>query len=425
MKLFIVPIPVFDSNMAVVAYHVAFQQGDRLFGLANDFSALSEAMYSPAVEMINTLGMEPFTGGKPVFVDINQFQFLADVPHQCYADPNLFVITLSRDLPTEGYILDKLDGYKADGYKVALNNIPHTKETAPLYKRADYIIMDSHIPQKREVFRFMHRNYRSAVKMFINVNDQAFFDDMNSLPTVLFEGNFYSLPITHGTQTVSALKTNALRLINIVQQEDFDLDAVSDIIKRDPKFTISLLQFINSPAIGIRQKISSINAAVALLGQTEVKKWITVAVSTHLGDDKPTEVTKLSLIRAKFAENIATAFEMGVHAPSLFLAGLFSLLDVMLDKPMEEAIQEVFVDQKIHQALVDKQGPMSSVLKLIDLYEHANWEAVSIMIIRRSIELDAISQAYMDALVWYRDLINAPLPSEEDVFNLEDSLAEN
>jgi EAL and modified HD-GYP domain-containing signal transduction protein len=161
------------------------------------------------------------------------------------------------------------------------------------------------------------------------------------------------------------------------------------------------------------KKIESIRNAVAILGQKEVKRWSTTAISIQLADDKPNEISKLSLIRARFAENLAGAFEMGVQAQSLFMLGLFSLLDVILERPIKDAVKELALEEHVKTALVDKSGDLYKVLDFIYAYEHANWDEIAINIVKYDLDLDKVTGAFVDALEWYKSLLDA-IESEEE-----------
>lgn len=141
-----------------------------------------------------------------------------------------------------------------------------------------------------------------------------------------------------------------------------------------------------------------------MLGQKELKKWITTAVVGELCADKPNEVTRLSLLRARFAENLAGAFGLAVQASELFLMGLFSVLDVILDKPMEEALSMVHVSKQIRDVLVDRKGPLLRVYEFILQYESANWQEISRQMILEKIDMPTLYDAYIQTLVWYRKL---------------------
>ena len=137
-----------------------------------------------------------------------------------------------------------------------------------------------------------------------------------------------------------------------------------------------------------------------------MKRWINTAVTKELCADKPSEITRLSLVRAKFAENLAPLYEMAGLSSELFLMGLFSILDIMLDKPMEEALKSVQVSKNIEDALIHNKGELAPILNFVKEYEDASWHEVSRLLVLKEIEIEPVYQAYVEALRWYRDLLS-------------------
>ena len=405
MNLLCVAVPLFDANMEVRCYRLRFQEDENTYGFVNDSAMNADPTHAPGLEMLNIIGIEPFTGGKPIFVDINQFELLTDAPQESSVTPSCLTCVLSKEITATEMFLQKCQRLHEGGYAIALDGIPYTPETYALYAHANFVIVD--IKEENALKRYLDiRRRLPAIRvLFTGIQQAQDFNNLRSVPGALFEGSFYSEPLTKANYSVTTLRAAALQLLKIVSDDDFDLELVSDVIKKDPSIAISLLRFINSPAVGVRQKIGSINSAVALLGQNEVRKWIAVAVSAQLASDKPTEITKLLLTRAKFAENLADCFQMKEESASLFLAALFSLLDVMLGKPMAEAVKEVGLNPKVSEALVEQQGQYYEVLDFIHQYERADWSSVMITMIKKDIKVDAVNKAFVDALVWYKQLV--------------------
>jgi EAL and modified HD-GYP domain-containing signal transduction protein len=127
-------------------------------------------------------------------------------------------------------------------------------------------------------------------------------------------------------------------------------------------------------------------------------------VAGQLYSDKPSEMTRVSLLRARFAENLAEVFGLAVRKDELFLMGLFSVLDVILEKPMSEALDMMKISGDIRKALVEKDGVLAPVLDFVLQYEDANWQEVSRQMLLGNISLDAVQQAYMGSLQWYKEL---------------------
>ena len=190
----------------------------------------------------------------------------------------------------------------------------------------------------------------------------------------------------------------------MINAPDFDLTKAADTISRDTALVISMLKLVNR--MSRNSEITSVRHAAAMLGQKELKKWINTAVTKELCADKPNEITRLSLLRAKFAENLAPVFEKASLSSELFLTGLFSVLDIILDKPMEEALKLVNVGRGIQDALLRHEGELASVLDFLTAYENASFQEVSRLLLLGGIKDNDVYDAYVNSLIWYRDLFN-------------------
>ena len=87
--------------------------------------------------------------------------------------------------------------------------------------------------------------------------------------------------------------------------------------------------------------------------------------------------------------------------------GLFSILDVIIEKPMEEALDMVRVTQPIRSALLDHEGEYAPLYDFMLTYGMAHWEEISRRMVTEDIPMEPVYQAYIDALKWYRDLFTA------------------
>lgn len=219
----------------------------------------------------------------------------------------------------------------------------------------------------------------------------------------LYEGEFFRMPIKIAGEEVAPMKMTYINLMNVVNHPDFDLSEAADVIGHDTALVIRLLEMANRRSIN---EITSIRHAAAMIGQKDLKKWINSAVTKELCVDKPSEITRISLIRAKFAENLAPSFELASQDQELFLMGLFSVMDVILDKPMEEALSLVKVSKQIEDALINHKGPLSHVLNFVLEYENASWQEVSRIIIMEDMDMDTVYRAYVEALGWFKSLFD-------------------
>lgn len=405
MDIFVAAIPLFNAKMEVQAYRISTHDRQSLFGLRDGHYAQGDMLPTPALDLVEGIGIEPFASDKPLFADVNHLQIMMGVPMNKRIDPARLVCVLPKDVPSDAAVMERLLALKEKGYRLGLTRPSGIPQEDPLADIADYYVIDHNRAGGAAIHAVVRRMRRDQHMLIDNVSDVAAYQRYGNLFNTIYSGRFYSQPVTQGRTAISALKVNTLNLMRQVADEDVDLAGIARTIERDPALSISLLRFINSPSVNVRRRIDSIRSGVAILGQRELQRWMTVTLSVSLAEDRPSELTKLSLVRAKFAENLATAFEMGALAQSLFMAGLFSLVDVILQKPMQEAIEEISVDDQVREALVNRRGRLYEALDFIYAYERGDWDGVTINVIRNRVDADKAADAYIDALQWYKQLL--------------------
>lgn len=401
-------IPLFDENMTVKAYSLFSQKNNYFLEPSYTSTGLLDgAGRINGLEIIDSMGFETLSSDKEMFIPINNISIFSDISEQCQAPHGRIVLLIDNTvLPSDMYI-NRMKALKEDGYRFAMRKLPVSsfEDYRQILLLCDYIFLNHKKINIEKATIYFTKIYPHIKLIAGNITTTEEFDQLKAKGGYAFyEGEFYRTPVTVGETEVSPLKINYIQLLNIVNEENFDLTDAADVIGRDTALVISLLKIVNRMAIN--SEITSIRHATAMLGQRELKKWTTTAVTKQLCLDKPNEVTRLSLIRAKFAENLAPALEMGIKAPELFLLGLFSVLDIILDRPMKEALDMVIVSKDIRKALVDHTGPLYFAYYFILQYENANWQEVSRIMLIRNIDMDKVYEAYCDALKWYRKIFS-------------------
>ncbi|MBQ7775519.1 MAG: HDOD domain-containing protein [Lachnospiraceae bacterium] len=400
-------IPLFDENMVIRAYSLFTQKSN--FFLNPSYlgtGQLDGAARVEGLEIIQSMGIETLSGINEVFVSVTNMSLFSDIEAQCDAPHNRLVILIDHAVKPEPMYLDRIKELKEKGYRFGIRKllVHEFQEYTEILKLMDFVFLNHKKVDLQKATIYFSKLFPRIKMCAVEVDNAAGFEKLKTTTGCeLYEGNFYQLPVTNGQNQVSPLKVNYIELLNAVNKDDFELTKAADIIGRDPALTISLLKMVNNMAVN--SEITSIRHAAAMLGQKELKKWITTAVVKELCSDKPNEITRLSMLRAKFAENLAKPYEMAMLSSEIFLMGLFSVLDVILDQSMEEALKLVRVPKNVSEALVNKSGKYAPIYDFILNYEKANWQEVSRQMILQNIDMNAVYKAYVDALVWYRKLI--------------------
>ncbi|MCM1049419.1 MAG: HDOD domain-containing protein [Clostridiales bacterium] len=402
-------IPLFDENVAVRAYSLFAQKENfllnpSLLGTGRNDGAASIA----GIDIIDSMGIETLSVDCDIFVEVNNISIFSDIDSGVHASHDRLVLLIDPTIKPEEMYINRLKELKKMGYKIAIRKLPvgNFEEYQEILKLMDYILLDHKKINIRNAKVFFGKVYPNIKLCAVNVDSQEDFDKLKADGGYdLYEGLFFRVPVTKGQEEVAPLKINYIELLNLVNANDFELTKAADVIGRDTALVISLLKMVNR--MSVNSEITSIRHAAAMLGQKELKKWINTAVANEMCADKPNEITRLSLLRAKFAENMAPIFELAGFSQELFLMGLFSVLDLILDKPMAEALNMVKVSKNIRDALVEDKGEFAPVLDFIIHYESASWQEVSRQMVLKNIDIDAVYEAYIQSLKWYRDLFLA------------------
>jgi len=400
-------IPFFDRNMSVSAYSLFTRKNNFLMNPSLLGSRQFDgAAYVDGLELIQELGTTTLSGGKPIFVSLNNISIFSSLESECKNTNHAPILLIDQTFPPVSMYTDRIRELREFGYHFAIRNLPvHCYEDyAPILSQMDYILIDCQKIDAVKASFYFSKLYPDICICASNIPDMETFGKLSPAETIsLFEGTFFRMPVTRGEHKVSPLKINYISLLNLIEEDDFDLTKAADIISQDTALIISLLRLANTRSFN--SEITSVRVAVSMLGQKDLTRWIQTTVIEKLCSDKPNELMRLSLLRAKFAENLAPVFGMAMRSQELFLTGLFSILDIILDCSMEEALSMVRVSGKIRTALLEHTGSLAEVLHFIVKYESAEWQEVSRQLVLKNIEIPDVSHAWVSSLQWYAKLI--------------------
>jgi len=189
-----------------------------------------------------------------------------------------------------------------------------------------------------------------------------------------------------------------------VQKPEPEFDEMAEIIGHDPALSYRVLRLVNSAAFGLRTEVTSIKHALLILGMKEIREWFPLLIMTTLTQDKPDELITVSVVRARLAELTARQTRLVDRSAELFLAGLFSTIDVLLDQPMHEALAGLPLPGDVQKALVGQEGPITPLYRLALAYEQGLWDEVSELAGREGVPEQVLPRAYAAAVSWAREL---------------------
>jgi EAL and modified HD-GYP domain-containing signal transduction protein len=207
---------------------------------------------------------------------------------------------------------------------------------------------------------------------------------------------------------IPVYKVNHLKIPREMQRPELNYRAIEALIRQEVSLATKLLRYVNSALFGWTQPVQSIIHALTAMGEAEIRVWVSLAALPSLTVDKPDELMRTALVRARFCEVLAPHVELGHRRPDLFLMGLFSLLDAMLDRPLNETLAELRLSGEIARVLLGKATAgdrFAGVYTLIREYETGQWDALAETAGRMGIAADIIPELYLDAVAWAEQIL--------------------
>ncbi len=396
METFIARQPIFDVNEKVYAYELLFRSSlENVFRHDNIDQAASKVI----VDSSFVIGLETLTNGKKAFINVTQDvlvkQYITLLPKE------LAVTELLETIKPEPEVVAACKELKEAGYLLALDDFVPDPSYQPLVDLADIIKIDLMATSKEQQQALVNKHAPNGIQMLAEkVETWDEYQETKAMGYSLFQGFFFSKPVILQGKDISSNKMHYLQVMQEINRPTIDFSQLENIIKREVSLCYKLLRYINAPFFGLRTKIDSIHHALVLLGEAEVKKWVSLIALASMGDDKPEELVVQASTRAKFCETLASEVGLAQRSQDLFLLGMLTLIDAILNRPLWEILQDIPIQNDIKEALLGKSGQMNDICNLIRAYEEGNWDKLSSISERLGIPVKKLPDHYMSAVDW-------------------------
>ncbi|MFZ7120497.1 MAG: EAL and HDOD domain-containing protein [Eubacteriaceae bacterium] len=401
MEIFLARQPIFDIYKRVIGYELLYRS-DRAFNFFNQING--DIATSTVISNSINMNLSTLSNNKKVFINFTE-KLLNDEVATLLPKELLVIEILENIVPNE-HLISKCRKLKENGYTLALDDFIYNKKYLPLIEISNILKVDflkTSIQDKISLVRKFSSYDRKLLAEKIETNQD--FEMAKKMGYTLFQGYFFCKPEIIASKKISPVKLNYIRLIRSVYQCEPNFNCVANIIKKDMSLTYELLRLINCLKFYRGNKITSINHAVSLLGLEEIKKWVSLLSLRIIGEDKPLETVRYSFIRAKFCELMAPNFGFINRESELFLTGLFSLIDVLMDRQIEEIINELPISDDIKDTLLQNNGPFKDIISLISSCEKAQWDNIEFIAKSNNLILKDIYQIYMKSIKWVEDYL--------------------
>ncbi len=353
---------------------------------------------------LDMLGLESLQSEDKYFIAYTPQMLDTDAGHNLMREK--FIVTINLPAQVKPSDLGLYRRLRKAGYQLAMFGLRESNADDAIFGISNLFRFDTNGITAAGQNRIVHLH---PEKTFIaqGVNTRRDYEIAARRGFKLFQGFYFedNPPVTHKTKELEPMRFNYLRLLQLTSTDDYvNFRDISAVIASDVVLSYKLLKLLNSAAVGLRNRISSIDMAVSYLGENNLKKWVAMLAMRGIAEDKPLELMRVSLIRARFGELLAPLLRPRRDDKHVFLTGMFSLLHIALEKTKEELLEEIPMADDIRESLLTRNGIYSDLLAFFAHYEYANWDEVARFSDLNRLDAQTVNQCYIDAVKWYNSL---------------------
>lgn len=403
MAFFAARQPILDIERNVYAYELLFRESlENVFPDVGDDEATSKM-----VEGLHlNLGLDKLTQNKLAFINFTHDTLLNRYPLLLPNDQ--VVVEVLETVKPGKKLLAAVKEIKNRGYIVALDDYIHEPVWEHFYPFTDIIKIDWQDMPLEEVKQVIKdiKPYPHIKLLAEKVETYEEFEIAKQLGFCYFQGYFFSKPEVLQSTSLQPSQLALADLMAEMASEDPDINKITRAFESDVNLSFKLLRYTQSPIFKRQNEISTIKQAILVLGQNELRRFVSLLFTAQFSNDKPAELTAMSLTRARFCESLAKLPKQTEEPASAFLVGLLSLLDAMLDTSLAELLEKLPLADTIKVALTEETGNLACYINLVKNFEAADWNEASTIADKLSLDFDKATKCYQDAVTWASERAN-------------------
>jgi c-di-GMP-related signal transduction protein len=398
---FVARQPILTTDEKVFGYELLFRDGIEDFFRSPDSDAASRSTLNSSM----LLGLDVLCDGRRAFVNCTRDILLKDYVTLLPAGQT--VVEILETVPADDPVVAACRRLKEAGYMIALDDFVVNDGREALTDLADIIKVDLRATAASDAAAMVQRYGPWRCRLLAEkVETREEFIASKKAGFLYFQGYFFRRPEILTAHEIPANRLNYLRMLTAVSQPELDVRHIENLVKGEASLCYRLLRYLNSAAFGFKAEIHSVRHALSILGEREVRRWIRLVASLGAGQDKASDLVLAALVRARFCELLSPKVQHNVqHGDSdLFLMGMLSLMDVILEIPMRQVLDNVPIDQECKAVLLGVTSRLRSFYQLMLAQESGEWTAVKALTTQLQLSESDVSAAYWQAMQWAREV---------------------
>lgn len=395
--------PIMNAKRQTLGYELLFRDGEK--NAFPEYMNADRATYRLIVENFLSMGTNPQISRSRCFINFPYKSLIRRLPLTLPRE-QIVVEILETCRPTDD-LFEAVKELSQRGYVLALDDFVYCSSWERFLPYVQIVKIDIMAMGLDKACQFVRQGLaQGSRRRFLaeRVETEEEFEQARQAGFTFFQGYFFSKPQITKQRYISPKQITAMQLFREVCQPEVDYVRVEQLVTQDVALSYQLLCFVNTMSDRTSVSISSFRQALIYLGQDKLRIFVSLAVASYVSSKKPKELYNLSLQRAQFCQLMATHHRFSVYREQAFLIGMFSVLDALLDVPLDDVIEQLPLADDVKWALCDRKGPLGALLALEECFEKADWRGVEQHCQQLGFEIDDVRDELVEAQRWSQDI---------------------
>jgi c-di-GMP-related signal transduction protein len=394
---FVARQPILGQDEKVFGYEILFRDGVEDYFRCDDPEAASRSTLDTSLLM----GLDVLSDGRRAFINCTRDMLLKD--YMTLLPSSQAVVEILESVEPDDLVMAACQRLKTAGYMIALDDFVENDPRQPLTDFADILKVDvrTTTPEQRATLMKRYGPWKCRL-LAERVETREEFLAAKKVGFQYFQGYFFRKPESMRAHEIAGNRLNYVRMLQVVSKPELEPREIENAIKGEASLCYRLLRYMNSTAFGFSNEIHSVRHALSILGEREVRRWVRLVVTLSAGQNRSSEIVLSALVRARFCELLAPKVKHGDS--DLFLLGLLSLMDSILEIPMSEVLENVPIDQETKEVLLGRESHLRPLYQLMLAQESGDWQGVAGLAKSLNIRESDVAELYWQGMQWARQV---------------------
>jgi EAL and modified HD-GYP domain-containing signal transduction protein len=397
--------PILDRDQRIVAYELLFRTANTSSVIVTDDMQATASVIQYA---FSEMGVQTVLGTQLGFINVSADMLLSDMM-ELLPKAQVVLELLETIIVTEA-VIERCRVLKQQGFMLALDDFVFADSHRPLLALVDIVKVDLLQHDRSQLQGVINQLKPWPVKLLaekVDSAEQASY--CHSLGFDLFQGYYFARPSVLTSKRADPSQLALIRLLGLVLS-DADTQQVEQVFKQHPSLTYNLMRLVNSVASGVRHNITSVSQAIMVLGRKQLQRWLQLLLFTlQAGAPYPSPLLLLAATRGKMMELLAMKQQRNAdYCDEAFMAGILSLIETLIDKPLADIVDELNLGERLAAALLRREGEMGRLLQLVESVEQPDLNhTLALLAQSEALSLPDLTAAEIDAMSWANQVAEA------------------